>query len=368
MSNTSISPNMGLIIPTVGTDPGPDWANNLNASFTLVDQHNHAFGNGVQITPNGLNINSDLTFLGNNGTNFRSLRLLPQTAPLSLPTDIGCLYESGADLYYNDGNGVQIQITKQGAVFASSSGISNGTATASFSNSVLVVNSASNTPANIQGASLLLGNNVTNSKYLTVQPPTGMTNNYSITLPSNNTSGGTVLLEYDTNNNIIQSTSTSLVGFNPPGAVIMYAGTSTPTGYLRCDGTVYSRTTYSTLFTAISTSYGIGDGSTTFNVPDMRGMFPRGVDEGSGNDPDSGSRSNSYGGNTGDNVGSIQGWQYQEHGHPLAISNTAGGQISGVAGSVTGFPPIYDTPNAIQISGGNQTNPINTYFYFIIKY
>jgi microcystin-dependent protein len=60
------------------------------------------------------------------------------------------------------------------------------------------------------------------------------------------------------------------------GAMIPYAGATAPTGYLLCDGSLVSRTTYSALFTAISTAYGSGDGSTTFGVPDMRGAFVRG--------------------------------------------------------------------------------------------
>lgn len=63
----------------------------------------------------------------------------------------------------------------------------------------------------------------------------------------------------------------------PSGSVIMYAGSSAPTGYLICDGSAVSRTTYATLFTAISTTWGVGDNSTTFNIPDMRGIFPKGA-------------------------------------------------------------------------------------------
>lgn len=50
-----------------------------------------------------------------------------------------------------------------------------------------------------------------------------------------------------------------------------FAGTSAPTGWLLCDGTAVSRTTYAALFAVISTVYGVGDGSTTFNLPDGRG-------------------------------------------------------------------------------------------------
>ena len=54
------------------------------------------------------------------------------------------------------------------------------------------------------------------------------------------------------------------------GLIFDYAGTSAPSGYLLCDGTAYSRTTYANLFNAIGTTWGAGDGSTTFNVPDLR--------------------------------------------------------------------------------------------------
>jgi microcystin-dependent protein len=66
----------------------------------------------------------------------------------------------------------------------------------------------------------------------------------------------------------------------PVGALIPYAGTTSPDTnlYLLCDGAAVSRTTYATLFAVIGTSFGVGDGSTTFNVPDLRGRIPMGLD------------------------------------------------------------------------------------------
>lgn len=76
--------------------------------------------------------------------------------------------------------------------------------------------------------------------------------------------------------------------YMPPGAVISFAndiGATTtgefPSGWLICDGSPVSRTTYSTLFTAIGVTFGTGDGSTTFNLPDLRGWFVRGAYPGS---------------------------------------------------------------------------------------
>jgi microcystin-dependent protein len=65
----------------------------------------------------------------------------------------------------------------------------------------------------------------------------------------------------------------------PIGAVLPYAGSSAPTGWLLCYGQAVSRTTYAALFAVTSTTYGVGDGSTTFNVPDLRGRVPAGQDD-----------------------------------------------------------------------------------------
>jgi len=67
------------------------------------------------------------------------------------------------------------------------------------------------------------------------------------------------------------------IASTPVGATISFAGSSAPTGWLLCDGSAVSRTTYADLFTVISTTYGVGDNSTTFNLPDMRETIPVGV-------------------------------------------------------------------------------------------
>lgn len=62
----------------------------------------------------------------------------------------------------------------------------------------------------------------------------------------------------------------------PTGQVVMFGGSSAPTSWLMCDGTAISRATYATLFGILGTAYGAGDGSTTFNLPDLRQRFPLG--------------------------------------------------------------------------------------------
>lgn len=71
---------------------------------------------------------------------------------------------------------------------------------------------------------------------------------------------------------IAKMSKTVLVGEIKP-----YAGSNEPTGWLKCDGRAISRTEYSALFNVIGTTYGTGDGSTTFNLPDMRNRFPVGA-------------------------------------------------------------------------------------------
>ncbi len=68
----------------------------------------------------------------------------------------------------------------------------------------------------------------------------------------------------------------------PAGSMFDFGGGSAPTGYLLCDGSAVSRATYSRLFSVLSTTWGVGDGSTTFNVPDMRGRCSIGAGTGSG--------------------------------------------------------------------------------------
>lgn len=66
---------------------------------------------------------------------------------------------------------------------------------------------------------------------------------------------------------------TQVASSTPAGAVLSFAMNTAPTGWLECDGAAIARTTYATLFAAIGTTFGEGDGSTTFNIPDLRGVL-----------------------------------------------------------------------------------------------
>lgn len=208
VAQVNISPNMGLPIPVPGTTPGPAWANDINASLTAIDSHNHSPGQGVQISPTGLNINTDLTFNSNNAIDLRTTRYTPQSAPISGGSDIGELYVSGNELYYNDvTGGNMIQITNNGSVNSgagSITGLPSGTASASYSGGTFTWQSATNTAANMDAGSYILRNSTASSKGLTLQPPAAMAANYSVTLPA--LPLATKIVSMDTSGNLLANT------------------------------------------------------------------------------------------------------------------------------------------------------------------
>lgn len=173
----------------------------------------------------------------------------------------------------------------------------------------------------------------------------------------------------------------------PAGTILPFAGTSgkIPAGFLPCDGSQYNTSTYADLFDAIEYAWG-GSGS-TFRVPDLRGYFLRGVDNGRGTDPDAAGRTAMYtGGNTGDNVGSVQGDQYRSHNHGVsdpghthsytdevqnsedsddADDRTIGSDSRNTLNKTTGSST---TGISIQNNGGSESRPRNAYVLYIIKY
>lgn len=84
----------------------------------------------------------------------------------------------------------------------------------------------------------------------------------------------------------INTVSSTLAVFNPitAGTVMMFSASTAPSGWVKANGAALSRTTYASLFTSIGTTFGVGDGSSTFNVPDLRGEFLRSWDDGRGVD------------------------------------------------------------------------------------
>lgn len=141
----------------------------------------------------------------------------------------------------------------------------------------------------------------------------------------------------------------------PAGSVILTFRSSAPDGYLKANGAAVSRTAYAGLFAAIGTMFGIGDGSTTFNLPDVRGEFPRFWDDGRGVD-------------SGRSLGGWQAQELQSHSHQVyGIDNSANpGAQNGEVANLYSTPTIYSVTTAA--SGGSETRPRNVALLACIKY
>lgn len=236
MPNVINSPNMNLPVPVVSVDPGPDWATNLNSCLQDIDQHTHASGSGVQVTPSGLNINADLPFGNNNAITLRSVRFTAQSTTLNpAGTDVGCLYVSGVDLYFNDLNGnPAIQVTASGAVNAgpgSISGLPSGTAGASYSviggHGTFSFTSATNTPAYLNVGPIVLGQNTTGKPNITIQQNSSQSGNFNFIFPSA-LPGSANYTTLDSSGNLAYNSS----GSSGTGAVVLATSPTVTSGTL----------------------------------------------------------------------------------------------------------------------------------------
>ncbi len=97
MANSYLTPNMSLIVPVPGSQMGPDWANNLNSSLTILDQHSHVGGSGVQITPSAININTTLQM---NGFGLNLSGPIVMSTQGSTPGNLS-LYSTNPDLFFH---------------------------------------------------------------------------------------------------------------------------------------------------------------------------------------------------------------------------------------------------------------------------
>lgn len=254
---------------------------------------------------------------------------------------------------------------------------------AAFGNTATVSNSSAYTLATAEYQCMRLRFNGTLSNNVTISFPSGVGGMWIVTnattdasaaspryLTLNTTAGGSVGVNPPRGSTVtVFSDGTNVdyaFPFPLPGEIMEYAGTSAPAGYLPCDGAAVSRSTYSALFAAISTTWGVGNGSTTFNVPNLLGAFLRG--SGVGLNPSSRS------------VGSYEADAFASHTHsitdpghthsvPYALSGQGtpfsgnaviGGASSSTASAFTGI----NTTNA---SGGTETRPKNYAVLYCIK-
>lgn len=192
-------------------------------------------------------------------------------------------------------------------------------------------------------------------------PIAGGTMTGPIVLPGNATANLQTVPLQQVNSLITAATSTfatSIANAMPVGSVVLWLNATPPTGWLEMNGAAISRTTYATLFTLLGTTYGSGDGSTTFNLPEVRGEFPRFWDNARGIDA---SRV----------LGSTQADLVKAHTHTYAglgkanadgnDSNTDEGLVSssvGTAGAISG---------STAANTGAENRPRNLAFMGIIK-
>jgi len=137
----------------------------------------------------------------------------------------------------------------------------------------------------------------------------------------------------------------------PSGTVIHVAMSTAPTGYLKANGALVSRTTYAALFSVIGTVFGVGDGSTTFSLPDLRGEFARGWDDGRGVD-------------SGRGIGTAQAEAVQDHSHTFS-GYGGGGGANIAAGSASGYGTVS---TGATTGNGPETRPRNIALLACIKY
>lgn len=175
----------------------------------------------------------------------------------------------------------------------------------------------------------------------------------------------------------------------PAGVIVPFAGEveNIPHGWMLCDGSEISRAEYVNLYNAIGVCWGIGNGTTTFNIPDLRGMFLRGVSGNSGNDADADRRIvlNDNGGNTGNQVGSYQSDAirnitgkhrmtagvyssiYDSIDGPFYASDDQNGRFAGGNGWPNASGIVnFDASRAVPV--GSDNRPKNAYVNYIIKF
>ena len=146
--------------------------------------------------------------------------------------------------------------------------------------------------------------------FVALKAPSSVSANRTFTLPTTTGSVGQFLAVSSSNHSATNAELVfSTVQGVPSGSVFCMAVATVPSGYLECNGAAVSRTTYAALFAVIGTQYGTGNGSSTFNLPDLRGEFVRGFDNGRGVD-------------NGRAIASGQGAQNSSHNHTATSSVT----------------------------------------------
>jgi microcystin-dependent protein len=181
---------------------------------------------------------------------------------------------------------------------------------------------------------------------------------------SKTVSGNNELFYQDNNGHVLQITAGGAVNLQGvvTGAMLDFGGTVAPTGYLMCDGSAVSRTTFAALFTAIGTLWGAGDGSTTFNVPDMRRFTSIGSGGAAVSGP--GTAVGNKGGAETNTIsqGNLPNYNLPvtdpQHAHTIQAIGTPGSFGAAGTGGF-GFGPTSSDPTGISVNSGGSGVAIN---------
>ena len=236
--------------------------------------------------------------------------------------------------------------------------------------SIAVLDQSGNSVQSITTAGLTLGSTAISATGTEINQLDAITRG---SILYGNASGATARLAKGAADTVLTSDGTDIAWVAPAapagvpsGTVIYHAANTPPADFIKANGATVSRSTYSDLFTAIGTEFGVGDGSTTFNVPDLRGEFMRGWDDSRGID---GSRV----------FGSAQSDDNKSHGHAYTLcsdnsgaSGTSGGFITrnisiSYVGPATGARSTA-AGRQIGVSGGSEARPRNIALLACIKY
>ena len=325
MSTTTA--NLGLTLPTPNVDSG--WGSTLNTDFTLIDDLFTANGSGTSV---GLQVGTGKTL------------------------NAGGTIIAGGTMILGSGDGTN-------------------TVTAP------TIRGAARTGTNAAGANLTIdainGTGTGGSgKIIFRTAPAGTTGTVANTMRT--------VMEVGSNGIVSAPIGMEVAGVDvstlaPVGSIISFAGSSAPTGWLLCFGQPVSRATYAALFAVVGTTYGAGDGSTTFNLPDLRGRAVAGKDDMGG------SAANRLTGTSGGVSGSVLGASGGSQQHTLVIaempahfhvdgyaqgSSTLGGRYgSTISSSVSDMSFSGSgtaSPNTSTVGGGGAHNNVQP--TFILNY
>ena len=148
----------------------------------------------------------------------------------------------------------------------------------------------------------------------------------------------------------------------PIGAIIQYGGTTDPPGFFICDGRAISRTTYAILFGVIGTAYGAGDGSTTFNIPDLRGRVPVGLG--------TAAPVNTLGGSDGVAVANRRGelHRHTPHAHTFGLGSLSGASATRPYGDANEAPIVNIATTSVDGGSGVGTDPLDGGAYQVVNH